>query len=103
MDMVGQGRGFYIDAFGSQSQDAAILAHLDRAAGQVEGRMTFSPYEAGSDHAPFHDRGVPSVVLTWEDPDNVHTPLDTIETIDEAKLYATGRVTALALMIMADE
>ena len=103
LDMVGQGRGFYINAFGSQSQDAAIIAHLDRAAQQVESRMTFSQYEATSDHAPFHGRGVPSVVLTWEDPDNAHTPQDTVETIDEAKLYATGRVTALALMIMAQE
>jgi len=98
-----RGRGFYIDVFGDETQEAAALAHLDRAAGQVESCLTFNGYKGASDHAPFHLRGVPSVMLTWERPDNVHTPQDTAETVATGKLQATGRVTTLALMTMADE
>jgi len=98
-----RGRGFYIDVFGDETQEAAALAHLDRAAGQVESCLTFNGYKGASDHAPFHRRGLPSVMLSWEDPKNVHAPEDRAEAIDPDKLRATGRVAALAVMTMADE
>lgn len=103
LDMVGQGRGFYIIISSDESQDANILAHLENAAPQVQGRLTFDQYDAASDHHPFHLRGIPAVMLSWERPEYVHLPEDTAELVDLKKLQTTGSVTALTLMTMADE
>ncbi len=103
LDMVGQGRGFYIDISADERQEARILAHLDNAARQVEGRVTFVKYEGDSDHDSFHRQGVPAARLAWQEAEYLHVPEDTADTIAVGKLHATGRVTALALMTMADE
>jgi len=103
LDMVGQGRGYYINAYAEERQDALILLHLENAARQVEGRLTAVKYEGGSDHDPFHARGIPAVMLSWERPDYVHTPDDTPERIDPKKLHATGRLLSLSLMTLADQ
>jgi len=103
LDTVGQGKGFYIIVSGDEKQDASILAHLENAAPQVEGRLTFDKYVGTSDHRSFHERGVPAVMLSWERPDHMYLPEDTAESIDVNKLEITGRVTALTLMTMADE
>jgi len=103
LDSVGQGRGFYNDAFGNEPQEALLMAELDRAARQVESRLTLNAHERGSDHEPFHEKGVPSVMLTWERPEHMHTPYDTADKIDVNKMAATGRMTALALMSLANE
>jgi len=103
LDMVGQGAGYYLLAAADEMQDALLLAHLDNAAQQVEGRITFEKYRGGSDHDPFHNRAVPAMLLSWERPEYSHTPQDTAETIDWKKLEATGRVVSLALMTLADE
>ncbi len=102
LDQVGQGGGFYIIVSANEQQESLLLAYLDNAAGQVEGRLTFERYSGGSDHDPFHLRGVPALLLAWEDPRNEYLPDDTPETIDTQKLRATGRVTALTLMTLAD-
>ena len=103
LDMLGQGRGYYLDVSGDERQEAAILAHLDNAAGQVETRLNLHKYEGGSDHDSFHRLGIPAVVLAWEGAEDLHLPTDTADTIAASKLQATGRVVALALMTMADE
>lgn len=102
LDMVGQGRGYYIGVYAEEQQDAIILAHLDNAATQVEGRLNFSKYEGNSDHETFHALGIPAVKLSWERPDYVHMPGDTPDLIDTRKLQATGRVLALTIMTLAD-
>lgn len=103
LDMVGRGRGYYISVAADEAQDALIMAHLDNAARQVEGRVTFDQYLAGSDHDSFHRRGIPAVMLAWERTEGAHLPGDTADSIDLNKLRATGRVTALALMTMCDD
>ncbi|MBC7261415.1 MAG: Zn-dependent exopeptidase M28, partial [Chloroflexi bacterium] len=103
LDMVGQGRGYYLHAYAETEQDALILAHLDNAARQVEGRLTFNQYEGGSDHEPFHAQGMPAVLLSWERPEYVHMPDDNPEQIDSKKLQATGRLLTLALMTLSGQ
>ena len=102
LDQVGQGAGYYITVSADEQKEALLLAHLDNAAVQVEGRLTFDAYTGGSDHDPFHIRGVPALLLTWESPQEEHVPDDTPDSIDVQKLHATGRVTALTLMTLAD-
>jgi Zn-dependent M28 family amino/carboxypeptidase len=103
LDSVGQGRGFYIATAADEQQDALILAHLDNVARQVEGRLNWAKYETSGDHDPFHRRGIPAALLTWERAEYANTPQDTADLMDVSKLQATARVVALALMTMADE
>jgi hypothetical protein len=103
LDEVGAAKGYYILVPGDDTQEALILAHLDNAARQVEGRLTFERYRASSDQDPFHRRGVPALVLTWDEPLNRYVPDDTPDTLDLQKLQAMGRVVALTMMTMADD
>ncbi len=103
LDMVGQGRGFYIIASSDKTEDARILAHLENAAPRVQGRLSFERDSTSSDHRSFDLRGIPAVMLSWEEPQNTHRPEDTADTVSQDKLGTVGRVTALTLMTMADE
>jgi Zn-dependent M28 family amino/carboxypeptidase len=103
LDMVGQGKGYYLIASGRDDQDASVLAALENAAQQVQGRLSVERVETASDHLAFHVRGIPSVLLSWEQPQYVNQPADTPETIDVLKLQAVTRITALTLMALADE
>jgi len=103
LDMVGGGRGYYLDVSGDELRDAAILAHLENAAGQVETRVTLTRYVPSSDHDSFHRLGIPAVWLSWEGAADLHLPTDSIDGIAPEKLQATGRTVALALITMADE
>jgi len=103
LDKVGQGRGYYLAVASNEQQDALILAHLDNAARQVEGRWTWAKYDAGGDQDPFHRRGIPAALFTWERAEFASSPQDTADLLDVNKLQATARVVALTLMTMADE
>jgi Zn-dependent M28 family amino/carboxypeptidase len=103
LDQVGAGAGYYIIVSGSETQEALVLAHLENAARQVEGRLTFEEYVAGSDHDAFHRLGVPAVLLSWEEPVNDYTPNDTPSSLDARKLGSTGKVVTLSLMTLAED
>jgi hypothetical protein len=103
LDAVGQGRGYYLSVVSDEQQDALILAYLDNAARQVEGRWNWVKYVATGDEGPFHARGIPAALLTWERAEYTDAPQDTADLIDVGKLQATTRVVALTLMTMADE
>jgi aminopeptidase YwaD len=103
LDKVGQGRGYYLAVASDEQRDALILAHLDNAALQVEGRWTWAKYDASGDQDPFHRDGIPAALVTWERAEFSSTPQDTADLIDINKLQASARVLALTLMTMADE
>lgn len=103
LDMVGQGKGYYAIASGSAERDAALLGALENAAPQVQGRLSIEHLATPSDHAPFAERGVPAVLLSWEEPQYTNEPADTPELIDVLKLQSVSRLTALAVMTMADD
>jgi len=103
LDMVGQGRGFYLSAISDEQQEALILAHLDNAARQVEGRWNWVKYVPNGDQDAFHQQGLPAMLLTWERAEYTHTPQDSADLMDANKLQATARVVALTLMTLADE
>ncbi len=103
LDRVGQGRGFYLDVGGNEPEDALILAFLDNAARQLEGRINFLKYEPLGDDATFHAMGVPTITATWERAEYTNTPDDTPDRIDPTKLQATGRIVALTVMTLAEQ
>ena len=55
-----------------------------------------------SDHAPFHDIGVPFLYFGVEDHEDVHHPTDTADRIDEA-FYRNSAETVLSALLAADQ
>jgi Zn-dependent M28 family amino/carboxypeptidase len=101
LDEIGQGKGYYISVSGDETADARVIAHLENAAGRVEGRLTFDAYVPDSDHHTFHALGVPAVRLQWQEPEHTNQPTDSPETLDVTKMQAAGRVVALTLMTLS--
>ena len=103
LDQVGEGKGYYIAIEADEAEDSFLLAHLENAADRVESRLTVERKTTSNDHTAFDDRGVPSVLLSWQEPRFAYLPQDSPETLDSDKLSATGRVVALAIVTMASE
>jgi len=60
------------------------------------------PYEGGSDHSVFQDRGVPAV-LFWHFPDFAyHTSLDRMSHVDRDEMRRTGSAVLVTALAVAD-
>jgi aminopeptidase N len=72
--------------------------------GLREGReMDSSIFEFGSDHYPFHLKGIPCLSFLASDLRRIHTPRDTVEAIDLDKLREVARLIFLtAYQILTD-
>ncbi|MDI7278100.1 MAG: M20/M25/M40 family metallo-hydrolase, partial [Anaerolineae bacterium] len=103
LDMIGQGRGYYLNLHADRAEAGEVLAALECAAGQVEGRVSGAGRSMNSDHAPFLENGVASVLLMWREGQEVHLPTDTPDLLDAHKFRVTGTVVAAALSFLADE
>ena len=82
------------------------LTELFQEAGQRAGVPVNTKGEGVHDEWDTHqpDARIPRIVLTWEGSgETAHTPLDAIEGIDSEKLYDTGRMASLALMVLCRE
>jgi Iap family predicted aminopeptidase len=92
LDMVAVGDRFEVGTSGERSRDLAQRA-VD--AGRGLG-LRIGQFDAGgaSDHAPFAQAGVPTLMFHWREDPNYHRPTDTAGRIDPEKLAATTRVVA---------
>jgi hypothetical protein len=60
------------------------------------------PYEGGSDHSVFRERGIPAV-LFWHFPDFAyHTSLDRMDHVDAEEMHRTGAAILCAALALAD-
>jgi len=60
------------------------------------------PFEGGSDHTVFLDRGIPAV-LFWHFTDFAyHTSLDRLDHLDPEEMHRTGTVIAITALALAD-
>lgn len=88
LDMTGLGER--VDLIGADSlvqQAGAIAAGLNIAAAPTQ----LGPFY-GSDHQSFQAVGVPIIMFTTSELGQLHTPNDTIDTIDQAALARSGRL-----------
>jgi hypothetical protein len=80
----------------------ARCAMLDVAAVEEGWQTADHPYEGGSDHDVFIDRGVPAV-LFWHFTDfTYHTSLDRPEFVDPGEMRRTGTALMASALAMAD-
>lgn len=124
LDAVGGGRGFYLQASGLFEQDGLLISRLalldDPANSRIDVVQT-SAVEASreyrdppswlsstigeerlqSDHIPFRDWGVPSVILRWRRASEENWPLGEADEVLPEYLAESGRIAALLVMTLA--
>ena len=124
LDAVGAGEGYYLEASGLLSQDGSLLYTMQTVEDQVDGRLhlTYDPEGEGSahdqrehfyrivdrtglralsDHLPFRERGVPSLLIRWRGANETNQPDGDAEDVDPAWLNYAGRMVSLAVMVLA--
>jgi uncharacterized protein len=124
LDAVGGGRGFYLQASGLFEQDGLLISRLAMLENPADSRidlMQTSAVEAEreyqdppswlswsigverlqSDHIPFRDSGVPSVILRWQRASEENWSMGEADEVIPEYLEASGRIAALLAMTLA--
>ena len=90
LDMVGVGDYLCISAASIAGEPDAELAF---AIGQaLEVPVQWLGVSGGSDHVPFGQAGIRSIMLHWEEDPNYHSPSDTADKVDPEKMALAGRI-----------
>ncbi|MBI4299868.1 MAG: M28 family peptidase [Chloroflexi bacterium] len=107
LDTVGQGAAAELEAVPQGAEARSLLDEaldLLKKAGEAPPVSVLGQPAGASDDSTFRDAGVPALSFEWgglfED-GRIHTPADTADTVDAAKLKVTGLVSALALLLAA--
>ena len=77
------------------------MFNLMAAEDLVDGRLALSKRWGQSDQVPFHNAGVPALLLTWREASDDNWPVEIDDEVDPYRLGVTGRMVTLALMSMA--
>jgi Zn-dependent M28 family amino/carboxypeptidase len=124
MDAVGGGEGYHLLGEGTRKDEGLLLFSLEKAKDLVGGRLYITlPDESGeippemlfssaalydrtsmhrsSDYVPFRSAGIPSLLITWRESDENNLSDELADEIEPDKLYTTGKMTALTLMMIA--
>ena len=124
MDAVGGGGGYHLGGEGARKDEGLLLFSIEKANDLVGGRlqlslpeessgippeMLFSPamlydrtsMERSSDHAPFRKAGIPSLLITWRESDENNLSDEIADEVEPDRLYTTGKIIALTLMMLA--
>jgi len=103
LDTVGTSRSYYLNLAGNETREGHLLSTLLLAGDLLDRRVT--PGKADDTTSDTDESlraaGYPTVLLLWPDADNLHTPLDTADTMEAHKLATTGEVAALASLLLA--
>jgi Zn-dependent M28 family amino/carboxypeptidase len=99
LDVVGRGDGPRLFAEGNPE---SLLETIRSSAAVAQLPLGTENGGGGSDHEPFLNAQVPSVLFIWEGgAATIHRADDTIEKIEIAKLRATGVIVALTALNIA--
>lgn len=75
LNLDGAGRGDVLDVW---LAPASLAEHVLPLVDDSRSRFTFPPPESG-DHTAFAERGIPAMMLTYDDPEIIHRAEDTYE------------------------
>jgi hypothetical protein len=101
LDTVGGGGGYYLEAQGGTEREQLLLFNLQVADDWVDGRFAIRADAWESDHVPFQDAGVPTLLITWRDASEQNLPLAIADEVEVYRLGVTGRIVTLAVMALA--
>ena len=98
LDAVGGGSGYYLEARGEWEQDGLLLFSMMATEDLVDGRLALRGQAEESDQVPFHEAGLPTLLITWRGASEDNWPVEIADEVDPYWLGVTGRMVTLALM-----
>jgi hypothetical protein len=128
LDAVGGGAGHYMEAEGLRETEGQLLFSMEAAEDLVDGRLQLTaPRETSllseekdpiyisifegvssqwvrakqSDHAPFRQIGVPTLLVTWRGASEDNWPVEIADEVEPYRLGVTGRMVTLVMMSVA--
>jgi hypothetical protein len=101
LDAVGGGRGYYLEAQGVRERDGLLLFSVMGAEDWVDGRLAIRGQVGESDHIPFREAGLPTLLLAWREASEDNRPVELADEVEPYRLGVTGRIVTLALMSLA--
>lgn len=101
LDAVGGGGGYYLEARGEWEQDGLLLFSMMATEDLIDGRLAIRGQSGESDQAPFHEAGLPILLVAWRGASEDNWPVEIADEVDPYRLGVTGRMVTLALMSIA--
>jgi Zn-dependent M28 family amino/carboxypeptidase len=101
LDAVGGGDGYYLEARGDWERDGWLLYSMIATEDSVDGRLAPRGQPGQSDQVPFHEAGVPTLLITWRGASEDNVPIEIADQVDRHRLGMAGRMVTLALMSIA--
>ena len=101
LDGVGGGDGFGLGAQGEAAQDGLLLQAINVAANLLDEKLIVTTQTGESDQLPFHQAGLPTLLVAWRLADDNNLPDEAAFAVHEERLATTGRLVTLALMSLA--
>ena len=86
------GRGEYLWPSVSEATEGLVQQATGDIAPGV--RVVYHKPPMRGDHYPFHEAGIPTVMLLWWPDEDYHSPRDAAHEVDEAKLALSTRLAA---------
>ncbi len=131
LDAVAGGSGHYMEVQGLRQQEGLLMFNMQAAEDLVDGRLKLavpaemtkvesteisdiymSPFDGlanqllnarPSDQAPFHQLGIPSILVTWRGANEDNWPDEIADEAEPYRLGVTGRMVTLSLMMTAGQ
>jgi len=102
LEAIGGGRGFWLQAEGNPALDQALRLTFEAAAQAVEARLqTLNPVQPGG-QAVFQERGIPSLLIHWENASALNLPAEADDEIKPERLKQSGETVTLGLMMLSE-
>jgi hypothetical protein len=101
LDGLGGGDGFYPGLNARPEIDGYLIQYVTAAAGQLEQKIVHVPSPLENDQLSFAAQGIPAGLFSWRLADENNLPDEWANGVSPERLAASGRVVALALMMMA--
>jgi hypothetical protein len=101
LDTVAGGSGYYLEAQGGSAREGLLVFNLQVADEWVDGRLSLRSRWAQSDQIPFHEAGIPTLLITWREASEDNWPIELADEVDPYRLGVAGRMVTLAVMAIA--
>lgn len=98
IDMVG--RGDFLWPSVTDDTEGLVRQAMDEVAPGY--KVVYHKPPMRGDHYPFHEVGIPTIMLLWWPDDVYHTPADTAEKLDEAQLALSTQLAARIVELAVD-
>jgi hypothetical protein len=98
LDAVAGGDGYFLEVQGTPEQEGLLRFGFRVAEERVDGRLALAKPSGRSDHLPFHQLEIPSVLVTWRDASEENLPDEIADEIEAYRLGVAGRMATFALL-----